>query len=175
MCGENVGRRDDLQSRVKIELLLDDVQTNSLQREEGRVSFVHVKHVRLDSERSERFHASNTQHDLLAHAHLEITAVKLSGDSSVLGAVLRNVGVEQIDVHAPNAQFPNPGEYFSIENRHRNEKFHFASTSFTDRQVIKILVQIDRGLNTVLVDLLPEIPVPIEETNRNKVQVKIAR
>ena len=136
---------------------------------------IHVKHVWLDPQRGESFHAADPEHDFLAHAHLEITAVKLSGDSPVLDAVLRNVSVEQIDVHPPNAQFPNPGENFSIENRHRNEKFHFASASFTDRQVIKILVQIDRGLNTVLVDLLPEIPVPIEETNRNKVQVKIAR
>src|SRR4029453_115540 len=134
-----------------------------------------MKHVWLDPQRCESFNAADPEHDFLAHAHLEITAVKLSGDSPVIGAVLRNVGVEQIDVDAPNAQFPNPCENFPIQNRHRNEKFHFASASFVDRQVIKILVQIDRGLNTVLVDLLPEIPVPIEKTNRNKVQIKIAR
>ena len=46
---------------------------------------------------------------------------------------------------------------------------------FADRQVIKILVQINRRLNAVLVDLLPEIAVAIEETNRNKIQIKIAR
>ena len=79
---------------------------------------IHVKHVRLDSESSEHFHASNTQHDLLAHAHLEIAAVKLRGDAPVLRAVLRNIGVEQIDVHATDAQFPHPGENFPIQNWH---------------------------------------------------------
>ena len=91
------------------------------------------------------------------------------------GVVLRNVGVEQIDVHPPDAQFPNPGENFPIENRHRNEKLHFAAASFADWQVIKILVQINRCLNAVLIDLLPEIAVAIEQTNRDEIQIEIAR
>ena len=41
--------------------------------------------------------------------------------------------------------------------------------------MIKILIQIDRCLNAVLVDLLPEIAMPIEQTNRNKIQIEIAR
>jgi hypothetical protein len=115
------------------------------------------------------------RHDFLAHAHLEIAAVKLRGDASVLRVVLRNVGVEEIDIHAPDAQFPNPGENFSIENRDRNEKLHFASASFADRQVVKILVQVNCCLNAVLIDLLPEIAVAIEQTNRHKIQIEIAR
>src|SRR5436309_6672095 len=34
-------------------------------------------------------------------------------------------------------------------------------------QVIKILVEIDRFLNAVLIDVLPEITVPIKQTNRH--------
>ena len=41
--------------------------------------------------------------------------------------------------------------------------------------MIKILVQINRGLNAVLVDLLPEITVAIKQTNRHEIQIKIAR
>ena len=41
--------------------------------------------------------------------------------------------------------------------------------------MIKILVQINRRLNAVLIDLLPEIAVSIEQTNRNEIQIKIAR
>jgi hypothetical protein len=51
VSGEDVGCRYYLQSRVKIELLLDDVATDALQREERRVPFVHVKYGRLDAER----------------------------------------------------------------------------------------------------------------------------
>jgi hypothetical protein len=41
--------------------------------------------------------------------------------------------------------------------------------------VIKILVPINCRLNAILIDLLPEIAVAIEETNRNKIQIKVAR
>ena len=47
--------------------------------------------------------------------------------------------------------------------------------NFADWQVVKILVQIDRRLNAVLIDLLPEVSVAIEKANRNKIQIKIAR
>ena len=120
------------------------------------------------------FHAADPEHDFLAHAHLEIAAVKFRGDAPVLRAVLRNVGVEEIEVHAPDAQFPNPGENFPIENRYRDEKLCFAATYFPDRQVIKILVQINCRLNAVLIDLLPEISVSVEQTHRDKIQIKIA-
>src|SRR3954469_19840304 len=139
------------------------------------MSFVHVEHVRLNPERGESFHAADSEHDFLAHTHLEIAAVKLCGDASVLRVVLRNVRVEQIDVDATDAQFPNPGENFSIENRNRNEKLHFPPTSFADRQGGKILVQVNCCLNAVLIDLLPEVAMAIEETHRNKIQIKIAR
>ena len=129
----------------------------------------------MDPERGESFHAADPEQDFLAHAHLEIAAVKFRGDASVLRVVLRNVGVEEIDIHAPDAQFPNPGENFSIENRDRNEKLHFAPASFADWQVVKILVQVNCCLNAVLIDLLPEVAVAIEQTNRNKIQIKIAR
>src|SRR6476620_3067976 len=139
------------------------------------MSFVHVEHVGLNSERGESFYAANPEHDFLAHAHLEIAAVKFRSDASVLRVVLRNVGIEEIDVYTTDAQFPNPGENFSIENQDRNEKLHFAPARFAYRQVVKILVQVNRCLNAVLIDLLPEIAVAIKQTYRNKIQIKIAR
>ena len=138
------------------------------------MAFVHVKHVRLDSERGERFDSADPEHDLLTHPHLEIASVKLSGDQSVFCAVLRDVGVEEIDVHAADAQFPNSGENFPIQNWHRNQKLCFAPADFADRQVIEILVEVNRCLHAVLVDLLSEIAVPVEQTNRNEIQIKIA-
>ena len=40
--------------------------------------------------------------------------------------------------------------------------------------MIEILIEIDRFLNAVLIDLLPEIAVPIKQANRDEVKVKIA-
>src|SRR5437868_14902189 len=44
----------------------------------------------------------------------------------------------------------------------------------TDRQMVKILVEIDRVLHPVLVDLLPEVAVAIEQTDSDKLEVKVA-
>src|SRR5258708_4583229 len=38
---------------------------------------------------------------------------------------------------------------------------------------MKILVQIDRVLQAALVDLLPEVAVPVEQTDRDKVEIEI--
>jgi len=40
--------------------------------------------------------------------------------------------------------------------------------------MIKILVEVNRSLNAFLIDLLAEIAVPIEKTDRHKIQIKIA-
>ena len=40
--------------------------------------------------------------------------------------------------------------------------------------MIKVLVEINRRLNAVLVDLLAKIAVPVEQTDRNEIQIKIA-
>src|SRR5439155_17278746 len=97
---------------IKVELLLDDIHTDALQRKKCRMPFVHVKYGRLNAESGERFDASDAKHDFLAHPHLEIAAIKLRGDQPVLRAVLGNVGVEKINVYPANPQFPNLGENF---------------------------------------------------------------
>src|SRR6266436_3542166 len=130
------------------------------------MSFVHVKHVRLDSKRRECFHPANAEHDLLTHAHLKIAAVKLVGNQSVLGAVFRNIGVEEVDVYAADAQFPNPCKNIPVQNGNRDKKFRFAAADFSDWQVIKVLIEINRLLNTVLVDLLPEIAVSVADQSQ---------
>src|SRR3954468_19259953 len=115
------------------------------------MSFVHVEHVGLDAERGESFYAADAKHDFLTHPHLEIAAIKLRGDAPVLRVVLRNVGVEEIDVYTTDAQFPNLGENFSIENEDRNEELRFAPASFAYRQVVKILIEVNRCLNADLI------------------------
>src|ERR1700730_2144041 len=41
--------------------------------------------------------------------------------------------------------------------------------------MIEILIQVDRRLNAVLIDLLPEIAMSIQQTNRNEIEVEITR
>src|SRR5262249_40360811 len=41
--------------------------------------------------------------------------------------------------------------------------------------MIKVLIQINGGLNAVLIDLLPEIAVSIEQTHRDEIEIEVAR
>src|SRR5207253_6834413 len=50
-----------------------------------------------------------------------------------------------------------------------------ALSHFSNRQVMKILVQTAGVLDAILVDLLLEIAMPIKEPDRDEVQVEIAR
>src|SRR5437667_310448 len=135
---------------------------------------VHVKNLRLDTERGECFDAANSKHDFLAHSHLQVAAIKLGSNQSVLCAVFRNIGVEQVDCYPSDAQFPKPGKNFPVQNRHWDTKLGIAPPYLADRQMIKILIEINGFLTAFLIDLLPEIAVPIQQTNRNEIQIEIA-
>ena len=128
-----------------------------------------MKHSRLNAERRKRFDAANSEQDLLTHAHLEVAAVQLGSDQPVLGVVFRNIGIQEIKTYSSNAQFPKPGKNLPIQNRYGNQRFPIATECFPDWQMIKVLIQINRCLNAVLVDLLPEIAMPIEQTYRNEI------
>ena len=109
MRGENVGRSDELKGGIKIELLFNHVQPNTFESQERRMSLVHVKHSRLNTKRRERFYSADAKHDFLAHPHLKVAAVKLGGNESVFRTVFRDISIEQVNVHASNAQFPQSG------------------------------------------------------------------
>jgi len=64
-----------------------------------------VKNVRLDPERVQGIDAADAEHDLLSHSHFEIAAVKLRRDQAIFRIVLRDIGVEQIKLNAPDVKF----------------------------------------------------------------------
>ena len=133
-----------------------------------------MENLRLDPERAERCHPANSEHHFLAHAHFEIAAVKLGCDPAIVRVVLRDVGVEQIEIDATDAQPPELRPDFAIEKLNRDEQLLVAAPHFRDRQVMKILVQADGVLDAVLVDLLFEIAVPVKQSDRDEIQIEIA-
>ena len=150
------------------------MQPDALEREEGRVAFVHVKNLRFDPESGQRFHPADAENDLLADPHFEIAAVKFSGDEPVFRCVLRDIGIEQVEADAPHAQFPNFRPDFAVQEADGNEQIAVAAPHFLDRQVVEVLVQADGVLNAFLVDLLFEVAVPVEQSDRDEIQIEIA-
>src|SRR5439155_1501154 len=66
-----------------------------------------------------------------------------------------------------------PRKNFRVQNRHRDARLGIASPYLADRQMIKILIEINGFLTAFLIDLLAEIGVPIQQTNRNEIQIEI--
>src|SRR6266705_5315893 len=163
MRAENVRRGHDLERRIKLEFFLNDLPANALQREKRRVALVHVENFRVDLQRFQSFHAANAEHDFLAHPHFLIAAVKLGRDQAIFGVVFGNVGVEEEEIDPADRQLPNLGEDFAVQNSNRDEKIRSVTLHFSNRQVMKILIEADRVLYAVLVDLLPEIAMAIKQ------------
>src|SRR5438045_4074772 len=157
--GKNIGGRCDLKGGVKTEFLLRDEPSNALEAEKGGVAFVHVENVRLDPERAQGIDAADAEHDLLSHSHFEVAAVKLGGDKSIFRVVLRDIGVEQVTFDATDLKLPNPRVNIAVQSRHRHQQGAIVAPDFPDRKMMKILIETDRVLAPVLVDVLPEISV----------------
>ena len=61
----------------------------------------------VDSERAQRQYAADTEHDLLADSHVLVAAVEHRCDLAGLGRILRDIGVEQIERHESDPDFPD--------------------------------------------------------------------
>jgi hypothetical protein len=108
-----VGREDvvgsrSFQSFVEGQLLFRNQHTNPFQREKRRMPLVHVIRRRLQPQRLQRAQAADSQDDFLTNTGVTVTAVKLIGDLAMIGAaVLRNIGIEQVQLHPPGIDPPD--------------------------------------------------------------------
>ena len=73
------------------------------------MAFVEVHHVDLLTQSVEQPHAADAQQDLLAQAHAGVAAVEGAGDLAQIRGILRQVGVQQVQVHATHLQAPSSG------------------------------------------------------------------
>ena len=84
--GEDVVHARRFEGLVESQLLPLDKQADALDREKGRVPFVHVEDRRFIAERFQRAHAADAEDDLLPDARIVVAAVKLAGDGAVFGS-----------------------------------------------------------------------------------------
>ena len=174
--GENARRRDDLERGAEIELVRAHEMARALQPEERGVTLVHVVNRRFEAQRRQRAGTAHAQDDLLADAHLQVAAVELRGDGAVLGVVVGDVGVEQVEVDAPDGELPDLGEHLTAGQFDGDlERLAVvAAGDFLHGQVVEILVELDGLLDAFAVDLLLEVTVPVEQADGAEVQVEVA-
>ncbi len=86
-----------------------------------------------------------------------------------------DIGIEQVKTDPADVQFPNFRADFPIrESDTEMSRLLSPLAHFPDRQVMEILVQADGFLHAFLVDLLFEIAVPVEQSDRDEIQIEIA-
>ena len=71
------------------------------------MALVQMVNARLNSQRLQGATTADAQHHLLLETHLPVAAVKLIGDVLIGTAVLRDVGVEQVERNAPHLRAPD--------------------------------------------------------------------
>ena len=148
-----------------------------LQHQERRVPLVHMEHGGLQTDRLERPHAADPEHDLLADARIDVAAVKRIGDVAILRQyVLRNVGIQQVERDPSYIQFPHLDIHVAGGQLHRDFQVVALRVLHRDqRQRIEIVGRIALLLPPVRIEHLPEIPLLIEQPDAHQRVILVAR
>src|SRR5215813_5143148 len=108
---------DGLEGGVETVATLDEIM-DALQDDKCGVAFVEVKRADVDAEGLERAHAVDAEHDLLLDARLPVATVQARRQLSVPWCVLLEVGVEQVERHAPHPDAPYGDEHRALAEWH---------------------------------------------------------
>src|SRR5271165_819564 len=120
--GENIVGAACFKRLFKAEFFLLNEQAHALDREKGRMPFVHVIGGRLVSQGPQRAETSDTEHDLLPDTGVAVSAIKLFGDLPVLRQfVLRDVGIQQKKLNPSDVDVPDFDVHQAARQPNRDE------------------------------------------------------
>ena len=175
MRRENVVGADGFYGFVKGQAVFRHLEPDAFDAEEGRMALVHMEHRRGQTQRREYAHAANAEDNLLADAGVGVAAVELIGNVPVLRRrVLRDVGVEQIELDAANTDHPRLDEDFP--GRHLNGDDQIRAVGPVDglnRQGIEIVLRRLLNLPAVLVQRLAQVALLVEQSDANEGQIEV--
>ena len=148
-----------------------------LERQERRMAFVHVQDVGLGIRRQDgpqRAQTTDAEHDLLANAGVLIAAVQVAGDPAVVLAVVGQIGVQQIQRHAPNRGHPDAGEHGAARERDLDD--HWCARRIQDRaygERVGVEPIVGFALVASIVDDLAEVSVAVQQPDGDQRQAQV--
>src|SRR5579864_2175020 len=98
-------------------MVIFHVGSGSLEHRERGVTFVKMANLGVDSQGAQQPPASNTKDQLLFHAQLRTSAVKLRRDAAVGRGVRWIVGIEQIQLRPADLHLPRPNPQLKARQR----------------------------------------------------------
>ena len=138
--------------------------------------FVEVIDRGIRSHRLERAHAADAENDFLLHARLAIAAVQPRRELPIPRRVLFEVGVEQVQLHAPEAHAPDRDEHGAVAERHgRHARLAIGRHRRLDRRVGPGELFVDLFLPAVQRHALTEVPLRIHEPDADERHTEVAR
>ena len=173
---EDVRGPDGLEGLGEGELALRDELARALEAEEGGVPLVHVGHGGIDAEGAEGPDAAHAEEDLLLDAHLLVAAVEGRGDEAVLGAVLLDVRVEEVERGAADLDLPDLGRDEAARQVHGYlDGVTPGVEAAVDGHVVPVVLGVGLLLEAVRVEVLLEVALPVEEAHADEGQAHVAR
>ena len=175
MGGKDIRAPHDLQCHIGIVIKIVDQMIQTGKRQETGVTFIHVAHCRIESERQQFFHAADAQEQFLMQAHSFIAAVQTPGDFTQIRRILRQFGIQQHQRHIADPQNPCGGVDSTIAQRHidRHRITLFVTTAH-QRQIVDLCDRIMFRLPAGTVKHLTEISLTVEQTDGDQRQRHIA-
>ncbi len=173
---EDVAGRRDLARLGEGEVLLLHETPDPLERDEGGVPLVDVPDRRGPAELLEGAQAADAEHDLLLEPHLEAAAVEARGDLAVGRLVLGQVRVEQEQRHAADLGDADEQVHGPPGEVHRDDRrAPVGRLGDRERQLVGLEHRVGLVLHAVVVDDLPEVPLPVEEADARQRHAQVAR
>ena len=172
--GEHGARRHQLQGGIDIQPLLH-AKPAALQDLESRMALVDVPYRGPQAQGPQRPHPAHAQHQFLLQAHLPVAAVQLMGDGAVPGAVLRQIGIQQVQGDMPRLHHPHPHlEYPPGKLDIQGEVLAAVGQRGYHRQVVGQRTGMTDLLVAMAVDGLGEVAHLVQQPNGHERQADIA-
>ena len=116
------GLFDKLFSLFKRHFMIENKLFQPFNDQESRMSFVKVEYFRFNSEQIKRFQSSLAEYYLLLYPEMFVSYIEVVSYASCRNVVLRNVGIEKIQLYFSNINFPNFYPYIMPFYFHRKNK-----------------------------------------------------
>ena len=129
----------------------------------------------VEPERAQDADAADAEDDFLLDAHLAIAAVEAGRELAIPGRVLLEVGVEQIQLRAPEPHAPHRDEHRSIAERHRDDAgLAVGCGCRLDRRVGPVQLFVRLFLPPFGRDVLVEVALRIHEADADERHAEVA-
>ena len=175
--GEQMARGHSFASLIEAQARSVAQLPDALQSKERGVPLVHVEDRRRFVDGVQGANAADPQDDLLLDAAVLVAEVEVRGDLAILGRVFGEVGVQEKEPHLADVGAPDGAAHFASWHLHA---YGDLAPALEVHDALHGLAHwVERRVELLLksgpVELLMEVPVPVQKPDSNQGQAELRR